>query len=284
MNVVYNDQDLVKYLENATSLSGDHPVVITKFIENAQEVELDAVSKNGQMMGCVLTEHLEKAGVHSGDATLILPTQTISKQATENIKNAAKKIADKFEITGPYNVQFLVNGDEVLVIECNLRASRSVPFISKTVGIDFVEMATKFIVDYPVKDDMLKKLTEVEGPTTFVGVKAPMFSWPRLRGADPVLKCIMSSTGEVASYGRTVPEAYLKALKSTGFKLPKKAVLFGIQENFQPEILEAARLFIKNGLEIYATESTSKFLRSHGIECKLASWSSKNIAENSAVK
>ena len=111
-------------------------------------------------------------------------------------------------------------------------------------------MATKFIVDHPVKDEVLKKLTEIEGPKTFVGVKAPMFSWPRLRGADPVLKCIMSSTGEVASYGKTVPEAYLKALKSTGFKIPKKAVLFGIQENFQPEILEAARLFIKNGLEV----------------------------------
>jgi carbamoyl-phosphate synthase (ammonia) len=149
------------------------------------------------MMGCVLTEHLEKAGVHSGDATLIIPTQTISPKAVAYIKEAGHKIAQKFEITGPFNLQFLVTGDEVLVIECNLRASRSVPFISKSVGADFIEMATKFIVDYPVSDSALEKLAKVEGPKSFVGVKAPMFSWPRLRGADPVLKCIMSSTGEV---------------------------------------------------------------------------------------
>jgi carbamoyl-phosphate synthase (ammonia) len=149
------------------------------------------------MMGCILTEHLEQAGVHSGDATLILPTQNVSANATLYIKNAALKIAEKFEITGPFNVQFLVKGDEVMVIECNLRASRSVPFISKTVGIDFIEMATKFIINYPIKDEVLKQLRDVTGPKTFVGIKAPMFSWPRLRGADPILKCIMSSTGEV---------------------------------------------------------------------------------------
>lgn len=172
----------------------------------------------------------------------------------------------------------------MLVIECNLRASRSVPFISKTVGIDFVEMATKFIVDHPVKKEELKKLAEVDGPQTFVGVKVPMFSWPRLRGADPVLKCIMSSTGEVASYGRSVPEAYLKALRSTGFKMPKKAVLFGCQEMWQPEILEVAKLFKKNGLEIYATESTSRFLNRNGIDCKLAEWTTTGESKNSAVK
>ena len=197
MHVVYDDEQLIKYLDNATRLSGDHPVVITKFIENAQEVELDAIARSGQMMGCVLTEHLEKAGVHSGDATLIIPTQTISKNAINYIKNAGRLIANKFQITGPYNLQFLVTGDEVLVIECNLRASRSVPFISKSVGADFIEMATKFILNYPVSEKALEKLALIDGPKTFVGVKAPMFSWPRLRGADPVLKCIMSSTGEV---------------------------------------------------------------------------------------
>jgi carbamoyl-phosphate synthase (ammonia) len=152
------------------------------------------------MMGCVMTEHLEKAGVHSGDATLLLPTQTISPNAIKYIREAGQKIASKFEITGPFNLQFLVTGDEVLVIECNLRASRSVPFISKTVGSDFIEMATKFIVDFPVSDEALDKLAKVDGPKSFVGVKVPMFSWPRLRGADPVLKCIMSSTGEVSFF------------------------------------------------------------------------------------
>lgn len=197
MHVVSNTGELIKYIEDTTDISGDHPVVITKFIENAQEVELDGISKNGKLMGCVLSEHLEKAGVHSGDATLLLPVQNVSNKALSTIKQTAKKLAKRLQINGPFNLQFLVTDDEVLVIECNLRASRSFPFICKTVGVDFIELATKFITGHPIGKDKLKSLAGAMGPQTFHGVKAPVFSWRRLPNVDPVLKCIMSSTGEV---------------------------------------------------------------------------------------
>uniref|UniRef100_A0A4W6F7E7 carbamoyl-phosphate synthase (ammonia) n=1 Tax=Lates calcarifer TaxID=8187 RepID=A0A4W6F7E7_LATCA len=229
MNVVYGEEEMKRFLEEATQVSQEHPVVITKFIRGAREVEVDAVAKSGKVLVHAITEHVEDAGVHSGDATLMLPTQTISQGALEKVKAATRKIAQAFEISGPFNTQFLVKGNDVMVIECNLRASRSFPFVSKTIGVDFINVATKVMVGEPLDEDSLPSLEKPIIPVDYVGIKAPMFSWPRLRDADPVLRCEMASTGEVACFGPNIYSAFLKAMLSTGFKLPQKGILIGIQ-------------------------------------------------------
>ncbi|NXU88147.1 CPSM synthase, partial [Xiphorhynchus elegans] len=229
MNVVFTEEEMKRLLAEATRVSQDHPVVITKFIEDAREVEMDAVAKAGRVISHAISEHVEDAGVHSGDATLMLPTQNISQGALEKVKAATKKIANAFSISGPFNIQFLVRGNDVLVIECNLRASRSFPFVSKTLGVDFIDVATKVMIGKEVNESSLPTLEHPIIPFRYVGIKAPVFSWSRLRDADPVLRCEMASTGEVACFGESVSSAFQKAMLATGFTFPKEGILIGIQ-------------------------------------------------------
>uniref|UniRef100_A0A8B9KKM4 carbamoyl-phosphate synthase (ammonia) n=1 Tax=Astyanax mexicanus TaxID=7994 RepID=A0A8B9KKM4_ASTMX len=256
MNVAYGEEEMKRFLEEAAQVSQEHPVVITKFIRGAREVEVDAVAKAGKVLVHAITEHVEDAGVHSGDATLMLPTQTISQGALEKVKTATRKIAKAFEISGPFNTQFLVKGNDVMVIECNLRASRSFPFVSKTIGVDFINVATRVMVGEPVNESQLPTLENPIIPVDYVGIKAPMFSWPRLRDADPVLRCEMASTGEVACFGPNIYSAFLKAMLSTGFKLPQKGILIGIQvrnEGFPLDLLEQATSAWLNANDVSTT-------------------------------
>ena len=216
MNVAYSPDRLAEYLNEATGVSPDHPVVISKFILGGREIEMDGIAKEGVVMGCAIHEHIENAGVHSGDATLMLPTQNVSEYILTRIEEATVKIVKELAITGPYNIQFIVKGSDVLVIECNLRASRSFPFISKTMGVDFIEAATMLMVNKTVGHLNLPTIGTRNRPAGFVAVKAPMFSFTRLGGADPILGVEMASTGEVACFGIDVHEAFLKSLVSTG--------------------------------------------------------------------
>uniref|UniRef100_A0A8C7HTV5 carbamoyl-phosphate synthase (ammonia) n=1 Tax=Oncorhynchus kisutch TaxID=8019 RepID=A0A8C7HTV5_ONCKI len=253
----------------------EHPVVITKFIRGAREVEVDAVAKMGKVLCHAITEHVEDAGVHSGDATLMLPTQSISQGALEKVKSATRKIAKAFEISGPFNTQFLVKGNDVMVIECNLRASRSFPFVSKTIGVDFISVATRVMVGEPQDEAALPSLENPIIPVDYVGIKAPMFSWPRLRDADPVLRCEMASTGEVACFGPNIYSAFLKAMLSTGFKLPTKGILIGIQHSFRPNFLATAHQLNEEGFKLFATEATSAWLSVNDVPATPVAWPSQ---------
>ncbi|NWS84836.1 CPSM synthase, partial [Toxostoma redivivum] len=275
MNVVFTEEEMKKFLAEATRVSQDYPVVLTKFIEDAREVEMDAVAKAGRVISHAVSEHVEDAGVHSGDATLMFPTQTISQGALEKVKAATKKIAKAFAISGPFNIQFLVQGNNVLVIECNLRASRSFPFVSKTLGVDFIDVATKVMIGKQVNESSLPTMEHPIFPSTYVGIKAPMFSWSRLRDADPVLRCEMASTGEVACFGDDVHSAFQKALLATGFKFPKEGILIGIQKSFRSRFLSVAELLHKQGFKLYATEATSAWLNANGIPASPVAWPSQ---------
>uniref|UniRef100_A0A663LYB4 Carbamoyl phosphate synthase arginine-specific large chain n=2 Tax=Athene cunicularia TaxID=194338 RepID=A0A663LYB4_ATHCN len=272
MNVAFTEEEMKKFLAEATRVSQDHPVVITKFIEDAREVEMDAVAKTGRVISHAISEHVEDAGVHSGDATLVLPTQTISQGALEKVKAATKKIANAFAISGPFNIQFLVRGNDVLVIECNLRASRSFPFVSKTLGVDFIDVATKVMTGKEVNESFLPTLEHPIIPSSYVGIKAPMFSWSRLRDADPVLRCEMASTGEVACFGDDVYSAFQKAMIATGFMFPKEGILIGIQKSFRSRFLSIAELLHEGGFKLYATEATSDWLNANGIPANPVAW------------
>ncbi|KAG5283428.1 hypothetical protein AALO_G00041970 [Alosa alosa] len=272
MNVAYGEEEMKRFLEEAAQVSQEHPVVITKFIRGAREVEVDAVAKTGKVLVHAITEHVEDAGVHSGDATLMLPTQSISQGALEKIKTATRKIAKAFEISGPFNTQFLVKGNDVMVIECNLRASRSFPFVSKTIGVDFINVATRVMVGEPLDESRLPSLENPIIPVDYVGIKAPMFSWPRLRDADPVLRCEMASTGEVACFGPNIYSAFLKAMLSTGFKLPQKGILIGIQHSFRPNFLSTAHQLNEDGFKLYATEGTSAWLNANDVPTTPVAW------------
>ncbi|KAI7101141.1 hypothetical protein KC352_g37882, partial [Hortaea werneckii] len=223
MNTVYSEHDLHNYLDQAAAVSKEYPVVITKYIENAKEIEMDAVANNGKMIGHFISEHVENAGVHSGDATLILPPQDLDPETIRKIEDATRKIGDALNVTGPYNIQFIAKDNDIKVIECNVRAARSFPFVSKVMGLDLIEMATKAMTGIPVRE-----YPPLSIPADYVGVKVPQFSFSRLSGADPVMGVEMASTGEVACFGRTKYEAYIKGLVSTGFKLPKKNILLSI--------------------------------------------------------
>ncbi|KAF8953665.1 hypothetical protein BDZ97DRAFT_1767230 [Flammula alnicola] len=223
MNVVSTSDDLSNYLTQAAEVSRDHPVVISKYIEQAKEIEMDAIAKDGKMVMHYISEHVENAGVHSGDATLIHPPQDLDPQTVKQIEEATAKIGNALNVTGPFNIQFIAKNNEIKVIECNLRAARSFPFVSKVTGVDAIEMATKVMLDIPVES-----YPDLGLPVNYVGVKVPQFSFSRLSGADPVLGVEMASTGEVACFGHDKYEAYLKALISTGIILPKKNILFSI--------------------------------------------------------
>lgn len=261
MNTVYSEADLESYLRQAAEVSREHPVVITKYIENAKEIEMDAVAQGGVMVGHFISEHVENAGVHSGDATLILPPQDLESTTIKRIEEATRKIGDALNVTGPFNIQFIAKDNDIKVIECNVRASRSFPFVSKVMGVDLIEMATKAIMGVPFDE-----YPPTELPADCVGVKVPQFSFSRLSGADPVLGVEMASTGEVACFGMDKYEAYIKALISTGFKLPNRNILLSIgsykdKKEMLPSVLKLQRL----GFKLFATAGTADYLQEHGI-------------------
>ncbi|CAH3119613.1 unnamed protein product [Porites lobata] len=210
-------------------------------------------------------------------------SQTISEEDIQQVKEATRNIAERFNISGPFNTQFLAKNNDIMVIECNLRASRSFPFVSKTVGTDFIDGATKIMVDYPLEEHALPHLDTPLQPSGYVGIKAPMFSWPRLRDADPLLKCEMASTGEVACFGANVHQAFLKALMSTGFRLPKNGILIGIQQSLQPKFLPTANKLHKLGFTLYATEATSQYLNEHNIPAQPVEWPLHSAGVNSTA-
>ena len=266
MNVVFTGDDLLNYLTQATAVSRDHPVVITKYIEQAKEIEMDAVAKDGKMIMHYISEHVENAGVHSGDATLIHPPQDLDPQTVRQIEEATAKIGNALNVTGPFNIQFIAKNNEIKVIECNLRAARSFPFVSKVTGIDAIEMATKVMLDFPVEP-----YPDVTMPADYVGVKVPQFSFSRLSGADPILGVEMASTGEVACFGHNKYEAYLKALISTGIVPPKKNILFSVGSYREKlEILPSVQKLHAAGYNIFATSGTADFLTEHNVPCKVS--------------
>nr|XP_019044546.1 carbamoyl-phosphate synthase, large subunit [Kwoniella bestiolae CBS 10118]OCF23476.1 carbamoyl-phosphate synthase, large subunit [Kwoniella bestiolae CBS 10118] len=264
MNVVFSEDDLESYLTQATDVSRDHPVVISKYIEEAKEIEMDAVARDGKMVMHYISEHVENAGVHSGDATLILPPQDLDPETIRKIEIATQKIGQALNVTGPYNIQFIAKNNEIKVIECNLRAARSFPFVSKVTGIDAIELATKVMLGLPVTP-----YPDVKMPPNYVGVKVPQFSFSRLSGADPVLGVEMASTGEVACFGKDKYDAYLKALISTGIRPPKKNILLSIGSFKEKlEMLPVVHKLHRQGYNLFATAGTSDFFQEHGIPVK----------------
>ncbi|MCL5783820.1 MAG: carbamoyl-phosphate synthase (glutamine-hydrolyzing) large subunit [Patescibacteria group bacterium] len=261
MNIAYTEGELQSYLKQAADVSPEHPVVISKFVDNAKEIEIDGVAQNGQLVIYALSEHIENAGVHSGDATLVLPPQKMFLETMRQIKTATRKIIEKFEINGPFNIQFMAKDNKVMVIELNLRSSRSFPFVSKVTGYNFVEMACLVMLN----EDMAGKFNTLD--LDYVGIKASQFSFNRIKGADPKLRVEMSSTGEVACFGEDLHETYLKALLSTGFKWPKRSVFLSLGgEKNKVAFLESAKHLADLGLNLYATEHTSEFLTKHGLK------------------
>lgn len=262
MNVASSDHDLVNYLTQAAHLNTDHPVVISKFIANAKEIEYDGVAKDGQIVNYAISEHVENAGVHSGDATLILPAQKIYVETMKRIKKISAKIAHALNITGPFNIQYLSKNQDIKVIECNLRASRSLPFVSKTFNVNFVDLSARVMLGAPYKVARID-LTDLD----FACVKVPMFSFTRLQGADPILRVEMASTGEVACFGSRVPEAYIKGLLSTNIQMPKKNVFLSIGPlHAKVEFLRGAEILFRLGYHLFATNSTCRFLNDNGIK------------------
>ncbi|CAB9507048.1 Carbamoyl-phosphate synthase large chain [Seminavis robusta] len=272
MNVAWSDEQLRACLTEAAEVSADKPVVISDFIEGAVEIEFDGVGKNGEIIAAAIHEHIENAGVHSGDATLVLPAQDLSAYQKFRVRDAAKKIVKRLNITGPVNIQFVAKGTDVMCIECNVRASRSFPFVSKTMGVDYIEAATRAMVDEDTSDMNLPTLENCDGPSQYVGVKAPMFSFTRLRGSDPVLGVEMASTGEVACFGANKEEAFLKSLMSTGFKLPKKNILVSVQDTLQSEFTHSAWELHEMGYTLYATRNTAEVLEKNRVPCKVVAY------------
>ncbi|MBT3382111.1 MAG: carbamoyl-phosphate synthase (glutamine-hydrolyzing) large subunit [Prolixibacteraceae bacterium] len=268
MNVVSNSDQLEHFLELATNVSKEHPVVVTEFIEQAKEIEVDAVANNGEMIAYAISEHVEFAGVHSGDATIVFPPQKLYVETIRRVKKIAREIAKGLQITGPFNMQFLAKDNDIKVIECNLRASRSFPFVSKVMKLNLIEIATKVMLGINVeKPD--KSFFELD----YVGVKAPQFSFARLLNADPVLGVDMSSTGEVGCIGENYYEAILKAMLSVGYKIPVKNVLISSgPSRGKIELLTSARMLQERGYNIFATDGTHRFFRENGVKNTLLHW------------
>ncbi|MBU0757156.1 MAG: carbamoyl-phosphate synthase (glutamine-hydrolyzing) large subunit [Nanoarchaeota archaeon] len=262
MKVVFNERMLLKYMSKASVVSKKYPVVISKFIENAKEIEIDAVAKKGEILAYCISEHIENAGVHSGDATMVIPPQRTYIETIRKMRKTAKKIAESLRITGPFNIQFIAKDNKIKVIECNLRASRSFPFVSKVLKHNFIQLATGAILG--VKSEKLNIPTlEME----YVAIKSPQFSYSRLKGADPVQSVEMASTGEVACIGKNVHDAYLKSIISTGFNLPKKSVLISISgDKNRYKLLEPVKTLRKMGFTIYCTLHTKQFYQRYGID------------------
>ncbi len=267
MAVAFNKSELHKYLEKATEVSKEHPVVLSKFIMNAKEIEIDAVAFKGEILIYAISEHVENAGIHSGDATMILPPQFSYLETIKRIKDITKKIAHALSITGPFNMQFIAKSNEIKVIECNLRASRSFPFVSKVTKYNFIDMATKAMIG--IKESGKYNTIDLD----YVGIKAPQFSFSRLRGADPVSGVEMASTGEVACLGENINEAFLKSLFAVGLELPKKNILLSTGTiKDKADLLESVRKLMEMGYELYATGGTHKFLEQNGIKTTMLNW------------
>jgi len=268
MAVASNDEELEEYLKKAVNLSPEYPTVISKFLENAKEIEFDAVAQNGDIIAYAISEHVENAGVHSGDATLVFPPQRTYLETIRQVRLISQKIAKALNINGPFNIQYIAKNNQVKVIECNLRASRSFPFISKVLKKNFIDMATRVIMRVPVQ-----KWSSSSFELDYVGVKAPQFSFTRLRGADPTLGVEMASTGEVACLGDNFEEAFLKALLSVGYHLPFKSVLLSTGPiSSKAELLESVRFLHQQGVKLYATSGTAGFLKINRIPVETLHW------------
>ena len=270
MNVCSNKDELEKFLQLAANVSEDHPVVVSKFIEHAKEIEMDAVAKDGEILAYAISEHIEFAGVHSGDATIQFPPQKLYVETVRRIKRISRQIAAALHINGPFNIQYMARDNDILVIECNLRASRSFPFVSKVLKLNLIDLATKVMLGLPVEKPG-KNLFDLD----YVGIKASQFSFNRLQKADPVLGVDMASTGEVGCIGDNTDTALLKSMLSVGHRIPKKTVLLSTGGAKQKaEMLDAARMLVEHGYELYATGGTSKYLTDNGISNTLVHWPS----------
>ena len=271
MNVCSNQEELERFLKLAANVSKKHPVVVSQFIEHAKEVEMDAVAQNGEIVAYAISEHIEYAGVHSGDATIQFPPQKLYVETVRRIKRISRQIAKELNISGPFNIQYLAKDNDIKVIECNLRASRSFPFVSKVLKINFIELATKVMLGLPVEKPN-KNLFELD----YVGIKASQFSFNRLQKADPVLGVDMASTGEVGCIGTDTSCAVLKAMLSVGYRIPEKSVLLSTGNAKQKaDTLEAARMLQKKGYKLYATGGSSHFLTENGVENTRVYWPSE---------
>ena len=271
MNVCSNQEELERFLKLAANVSKKHPVVVSQFIEHAKEVEMDAVAQNGEIVAYAISEHIEFAGVHSGDATIQFPPQKLYVETVRRIKRISREIAKALNISGPFNIQYLATDNDIKVIECNLRASRSFPFVSKVLKINFIELATKVMLGLPVEKPE-KNLFELD----YVGIKASQFSFNRLQKADPVLGVDMASTGEVGCIGMDTSCAVLKAMLSVGYRIPKKNILLSTGTMKQKaDMMDAARMLVNKGYKLFATGGTHKTLAENGIESTHVYWPSE---------
>ena len=281
MNVCYDEEELTRFLQMASEVSKEFPVVVSQFMQETKEIEFDAVAQNGEVIEYAISEHIEYAGVHSGDATLVFPAQQIYFSTARQIKKISRQIAKELNISGPFNIQFLARKNEVKVIECNLRASRSFPFVSKVLKRNFIETATRIMLDAPFSQPD-KSAFDIDR----IGVKASQFSFARLQNADPVLGVDMSSTGEVGCLGDDFNEALLNALIATGYKIPQQSVLLSSgATKSKVDLLDASHMLSKKGYHIYATAGTATFLNSHGIPTTPVFWPDERPnAENNVMK
>ncbi len=278
MKVAYDEKSLLEFLKRAAAVSSDHPVVISKFIENAREIEIDGVAHKGALAIYAITEHIENAGTHSGDATVVLPPQRTYLETIRRAKHITKAVIKKLHITGPFNIQFIAKDNHLLVIECNLRASRSFPFVSKVTGHNFIELAVRAMLGKNISGNY--RTVELD----CVAVKSPQFSYSRIKGADPHTSVEMASTGEVACFGDSYSEALLKSMMAAGFRLPKKNVLVSLgKEENKIKMLPAITALSDMRFRLYATEHTADFLRENNIPCnkvyKISSKTTPNVAE-----
>ncbi len=263
MNICYTKEELVRYTKEAAAVSPEHPVTVSKFFEKFKEIELDAVAQHGKIKAFVISEHIENAGVHSGDATIVLPPQYINAETRTKVEHVGHAVAEALAITGPFNMQFLARDNQVYVIEANLRASRTFPFISKVIGVNFMTLFVDALFEENIPAIPIL-------PPNFVAVKAPQFSFSRLSGADPVLGVEMASTGEVACFGDDIEEAYLKAIIATGGSIPSKGVFISLGgQDKKLKFLEGAKQLHALGIPLYATEKTCEFLQQHGIDATM---------------
>ena len=276
MNVVSNKDELLHFLELAAEVSKDHPVVVSEFIEQAKEVEIDAVAQEGEVKAYAISEHVEFAGVHSGDATIVFPAQKLYVETIRRIKKIARSISKELNISGPFNMQFLAKDNDIKVIECNLRASRSFPFVSKVLKYNFIDMATRIMLGEKV-ESLNKSVFDLD----YVGVKASQFSFARLLKADPVLGVDMASTGEVGCIGENYYEAILKSMLSVGHRIPKKNILISSgPTRSKVELLNSTRMLIEKGYNIYSTAGTAKFFKENGIDTQILYWPDEDKEPN----
>ncbi|MDA3930258.1 MAG: carbamoyl-phosphate synthase (glutamine-hydrolyzing) large subunit [Prolixibacteraceae bacterium] len=279
MNVVSNKDQLENFLQLAADVSKEHPVVVSEFIEQAKEIEIDAVADKGEVVAYTISEHVEFAGVHSGDATIVFPPQKLYIETIRRIKKIARQVAAGLEISGPFNMQVLAKDNDIKVIECNLRASRSFPFVSKVMKFNLIELATKVMLGVPYeKPD--KSIFELD----HVGIKAPQFSFHRLLNADPVLGVDMSSTGEVACLGDNFYEAILKSMLSVGYKIPKKNIFISSgPTRSKVELLKSAHMLVDKGFNLYATEGTAKFFQDNKVDCTVLGWPDEETRKPNSI-